>query len=66
MVEVAGKVCIGFSDPYVAKYNENGGTISYTEGMKLARGVSVKVSPEVSDGNTFYADNIAAETNQHL
>lgn len=64
MVEVAGKVCIGFSDPYVAKYNENGGTISYTEGMKLARGVSVKVSPEVSDGNTFYADNIAAETDE--
>lgn len=63
-MEAAGKVCIGFSDPYVAKYNNTAGVITYTDGMKLARGVSVKVNPEISDGNTFYADNIAAETDE--
>lgn len=57
-----GKVCTGFSAPYVAKYNNAGGTVTYTDGMRLARGVSVSISPEVGDDNTFYADNIAAET----
>lgn len=63
-MNAAGKVCIGFSDPYVARYNNNAGTISYTGGMKLARGVGVKINPEVSEGNTFYADNVAAETDE--
>lgn len=63
-MSAAGKVCIGFSDPYVARYNNNAGAISYTGGMKLARGVSVKVNPEVSEGNSFYADNIVAETDE--
>lgn len=63
-MKVAGKVCIGFSDPYVAKYNNAGGVITYTEGMKLARGVSVSVTPEISEGNNFFADNIAAETEE--
>lgn len=53
----AGKVCTGFSLPYVALYN-NG---AYTGGMKLARGVDVTVSPEASDDNKFYADNHEAE-----
>ena len=60
----AGKVCIGFSEPYVALYNNNAGTVTYTGGMKLARGVSVKVNPEVSDGDTFYADDVAAEVDE--
>lgn len=63
-MSAAGKVCVGFSDPYVAKYNNNAGNITYTEGMKLARGVNVKVTPEVSEGNNFYADNIVAETDE--
>jgi phi13 family phage major tail protein len=53
----AGKVCTGFSLPYVALYN-NG---AYTSGMKLARGVDVNVAPEASDDNKFYADNHEAE-----
>ncbi len=57
-----GKVCTGFSAPYVAKYNNAGGTVTYTEGMRLARGVSVSISPEVGDDNNFYADNVVAET----
>lgn len=57
-----GKVCTGFSKPYVAKYAVSGTTVSYTSGQILARGVSVTASPETSDDNNFYADNIVAET----
>lgn len=57
-----GKVCIGFSKPYVAKYTNTGGTVSYSGGMPLARGVSVSIDPTVSDDNNFYADNVLAET----
>ena len=57
-MSAAGKVLTGFSLPYVALYN-NG---SYTSGQKLARGVDVTISPETSDDNIFYADNIEAES----
>lgn len=56
-----GAVTIGFSLPYVAKYTANGGTVTYSSGMRLARGVSVSLSPEASDSNNFYADNQSAE-----
>lgn len=58
----AGKVTTGFSKPYVALYGESSGTITYTSGQLLARGVDVTISPESGDDNIFYADNIAAET----
>ena len=58
----AGKVCTGFSKPYVAIYHNNGGNVTYSKGQILARGVSVSIEPEVADDNTFYADNIASET----
>ena len=58
----AGKVTIGFSKPYVALYSESGGTVTYSSGQLLARGVSVSVEPDSSDNNNFYADNIVAET----
>ncbi len=60
-MSAAGKVCTGFSKPYVAKYTNNGGTVAYSGAMQLARGVSVSLSLETTDDNTFYADNIAAE-----
>ena len=56
-----GKVLTGFSLPYVAKYAYSQGTVSYTLGQKLARGVDVTISPEASEDNIFYADNIQAE-----
>lgn len=58
----AGKVVTGFSCPYVALYDANGGQPNYTQGMKLARGVDV--SPEITtqDDNNFSADNVVAET----
>ena len=58
----AGKVCTGFSKPYVALYSAAGGTVTYTSGQKLARGVNVTITPESGDDNKFYADNILAET----
>lgn len=58
----AGKVVIGFSKPYVAKYAEAGGVITYSDGQLLARGVRVSAEPESSDNNNFYADNIVAES----
>ena len=57
----AGKVCTGFSKPYVAIYSASGGTVTYTSGQILARGVEVSVDPEVGNDNTFRADNVAAE-----
>lgn len=57
----AGKVITGYSLPYVAEYSASGGTITYSNGQKLARGVNVSVEPNSSDANIFYADNIEAE-----
>lgn len=58
----AGKVITGYSLPYVAIYTEADGVVTYSNGQKLARGVSVEASPESSDSNNFYADNIVAES----
>lgn len=58
----AGRVCTGFSKPYVALYSAAGGTVSYTSGQVLARGVSVSASAESADDNNFYADNIISES----
>lgn len=57
-----GRVITGFSKPYVAKYTANGSTVTYSEGMILARGVSVSLAPESADDNNFYADNVVAES----
>lgn len=58
----AGKVCTGFSLPFVAEYSNSGTTVTYSDGMQLARGVSVSIAPEVSENNNFYADNVLAES----
>lgn len=55
-------VTTGFSLPYVGKYSETGGTVSYTNGMKLGRGVDMSVEVESADDNNFFADNIVAES----
>lgn len=61
-MSAAGKVCTGFSKPYVAKYNNTGGVVSYSGAMLLARGVSVSLSLDTTDDNVFHADNVSAET----
>lgn len=58
----AGKVCTGFSKPYVALYSATGGAVSYSSGQLLARGVDVSIEAESSDDNDFYADNVKAES----
>lgn len=61
-LNAVGKVATGFSKPYVAKYNNVNGAITYSDGQVLARGVEVSIEPETSDMNRFYADNLEAET----
>lgn len=58
----AGRVCTGFSKPYVATYSNSGSVVTYSSGQLLARGVSVNLQPESSEDNNFYADNIVAES----
>ena len=57
-----GKVIVGFSAPFVGLYNNAGGTVTYTNGMRLARGVGVSLSVNTSDDNNFYADGVLAES----
>ena len=58
----AGRVMTGFSLPFVALYTANGGTVTYSRGQRLARGVQVSIEAEAEDDNIFYADNISAES----
>ena len=60
-MSAAGKVCTGFSMPYVAKYSNVGSVVTYSGVMQLARGVSVSLSLNTTDDNVFHADNVSAE-----
>ncbi len=62
MENANGRVVTGFSHPVVAKYDYSGSEVAYSQGMVLARGVSVKLSVNTSESNDFYADNGLAET----
>ena len=58
----SGAVITGFGLPVVAKYTVSSGTVTYTSGQDLARGVSVSTSIEtLGEDNVFYANNEAAE-----
>lgn len=57
-----GRVITGFSKPIVAKYTANGGVVTYSGRMPLARGVSVEFDLNTPSDNNFYADNVTAET----
>lgn len=57
-----GRVVTGYSKPKIADYSCTSGTISYTNGMDLARGVDVDISVDESDTDGFYADNQLAES----
>lgn len=57
-----GRVTTGFSYPVVGKYACAGGVVSITEGMVLARGVSIDISINTASDNEFYADNALAES----
>lgn len=55
-------VTTGFSKPYIAKYSENAGVVTYSGCMILGRGVSVNISINTASENNFSADNRVAET----
>ena len=59
-----GKVCTGFSMPWVATYAESQGSVTYSGGIPLARGVDVSISIESDSDNNFYADNVLAESDR--
>ena len=52
---------IGVSKPYIAKYTNNNGTITYSEGQILAKAVEFSAAIENGEINNFYADNGLAE-----
>lgn len=53
---------IGLSKPYIAKYDANGGSPSYTGGILMAKAVEMNIEIESASDNDFYADNEIAET----
>lgn len=55
---------IGVSKPYVARYTNNNGTASYTDGVLLAKATAFSASIETSGDNILYADNGAAESDK--
>ena len=57
-----GGVRIGFSEPHVAIYSHNGNDISYANGQKMARGVSVNMASGSNNSSKFFADNVEAES----
>ena len=57
-----GKVITGYSQPIVAKYAYNQGTISYSNKTPLARGVEVDMEVEIGDATNFFADNTISES----
>lgn len=57
-----GRVIDGFSKPYFAIYSASGTTVTYSTPTPIARGVEVSLSPESSEDNNFYADNVVAES----
>lgn len=56
-----GRVITGYSKPFVALYANANGTVTYSGGIPLARGVEVQIAPEAADSTPFYADNTVAE-----
>ena len=55
-------VTIGYSYPYIAKYDGSGGQDKYTGGMDFGEGVGYSDSIEVSESNDFYANNKISES----
>jgi len=53
---------IGLRKPYVAKYVNTDGVISYTDGKLLAKAVEFSASIEASEDNNLYADDGIAES----
>lgn len=59
---VKGRVCTGFSKPYIAEYTTTLTGFEFKNPEILARGVSVKITPNSASNSDFYADNQKAES----
>lgn len=62
----AGRVGVGFSDPCVGLYKGTGAPGTHTDGMKLARGVSVSFNITTADDSVFYSDDVSAESDTDM
>ena len=54
----------GLSLPVFGKYENNNGTVTYSEPMILDKAVEYSVSWTTGDDNPFYADNNIAENDK--
>ena len=53
---------IGLSRPYYAIYNNNNGTVTYSNGAAIGKAVELSVELEGDSGNVLYADDGPAES----
>jgi hypothetical protein len=64
--DAIGAVGIGFSKVYAAIYgtvtSDTTETVSYSDGMRIARVVSADLSVEAGGDNDWYADNVVSES----
>lgn len=58
----SGRVCTGFSYPFVGLYACSGENVTFSNGMELARGVDISFDITASEDNDFYANNVVAES----
>ena len=57
---------IGLSKPYIAKYKNTGGTVTYTSRSVLGKYTEIDISLDSADENILYADNGPAETDSQF
>ena len=53
---------IGVEKLFLAKYNNNNGVISYSDGVVAAKMVKINININAAGDNDFYADNSIAES----
>lgn len=55
---------IGLRKPYIAKYNNNNGIVTYSDGGILAKAIEYSSKIESGDDNNLYADDGVAESDR--
>ena len=57
---------IGLSHPFIAKYANNGTTVTYSDGVSLGKFTNLSISIDDPGRNDFYADNGIAESDNSV
>ncbi len=57
---------IGLSKPYIAKYTNDGSTVTYEAPTLIGKAVSMALSLNSGDANVLYADNAPAESDNQF